>query len=111
MLSHFNYLAAAGAYYLSQDSDQTKFDSSKHTLVKLYDILEDIYLEYACAYIFYYNMILNMKEKKEFSNEKLENLKASVESYTNSRDEIVAKKHGITALFLEIWIEKFKGDK
>ncbi len=52
-----------------------------------------------------------MKEKKEFSNEKLENLKASVESYTNSRDEIVAKKHGITALFLEIWIEKFKGDK
>ena len=25
-------------------------------------LLEDIYLEYACAYVFYYNLILNLKD-------------------------------------------------
>lgn len=57
-------LVAAGAYYLSQESDSIKFDPKVHTLAKLHDLLEDIYLEYACAYVFYYNLILNLKEQK-----------------------------------------------
>jgi hypothetical protein len=39
-----------------------KYDSKVHTIEKLYELLDDIYLEYACAYIFYYNMLLNLKQ-------------------------------------------------
>lgn len=82
-----------------------------HTLAKLHDVLEDVYLEYACAYIFYYNLILNMKEQKTLSDDKLESLKNQVEQYTNSRDAVVCKKHGISTMFLEKWITKHKNDK
>jgi len=56
-------------------------------------------------------LILNLKEKKDLTEDKIESLKAQVESYTNSRDDIVAKKHNITPLFLESWIQKFKNDR
>lgn len=89
-------LVAAGAYYLSQDAEDIKFDAKVHTLAKLHDVLEDVYLEYACAYIFYYNLILNMKDQNTLSDDKLESIKNQVEQYTSSRDAVVCKKHGIT---------------
>lgn len=46
-----------------------------HTVEKLYPILDDIYYEYACAYIFYYNIILNLKDQNELNAETLENAK------------------------------------
>jgi hypothetical protein len=54
---------AAGILWLSRESETVKFDPKKHTLAKLLDVLEDVYLEYSCAYIFFYNMILNQKEQ------------------------------------------------
>ena len=96
LLMFYFYQVAGAAYYLSQDSDEVKFDPKVHTLAKLHEVLEDVYLEYACAYIFYYNLILNMKEKKEYSDNKLESLKVQAENYTSSRDSVVAKRHGIT---------------
>jgi len=50
---------AAGILWLSRDTETAKFDPKTHTLAKLLDILEDVYLEYSCAYIFFYNLILN----------------------------------------------------
>ena len=44
--------------------------------------MDEIYLEYATAYVFYYNLILNMKESKGFTDDKLLSIKAQVESYT-----------------------------
>ncbi len=76
------FLVGFGGYYLSRDSDEVKFDKNLHTKAKLYEILEDIYLEYGCAYIFYYNTILNMKEKNILTDEKLESIKAQIENYT-----------------------------
>ena len=52
----------AGVVWLSREQETFKYDPKVHTLAKLHDIMEDTYLEYGCSYIFYYNMILNMKE-------------------------------------------------
>lgn len=95
---------------MSKDTDDQKFDPKVHTLAKLHEILDDIYLEYACAYIFYYNMILNMKEKNLLTEDKIENIKAQVEHYTTERDAFVCKRQGITSLFLESWVRKYKND-
>ncbi len=43
--------------------------------------MEEEYLEYATIYIFYYNMILNMKESKTYNDDKLLDMKATVENY------------------------------
>jgi hypothetical protein len=74
-MSLSKYLLAAGAatalgvgmLWLSKESETVKFDPSVHTLAKLLDVLEDVYLEYACSYIFFYNTILSMKEQGKFS--------------------------------------------
>ena len=64
-------------------------------------MLEDVYLEYATCYIFYYNMILNLKDSGKLNSDTLENIKAQIETFTKSRDETVCKKHKITPLLLE----------
>jgi hypothetical protein len=58
--------------------------------------MEDTYLEYGCAYIFYYNMILNLKEKNELKPNTLESIKVTIENYTDEKDEQVCKRHNIT---------------
>jgi ATP/ADP translocase len=57
-----NILVGAGIYYLSKDTTESKFDPKIHTDELLHKIVDDLYMEYACAYVFYYNMILNLKE-------------------------------------------------
>jgi hypothetical protein len=52
-----------GIIWLSKDTEGVKFDDKIHTIEKLYDVLEDIYLEYACSYIYYYNMIVNLRDQ------------------------------------------------
>ena len=66
----------AGFYLLSQDGDDVKLDPKVHTVQKLHQVLDEIYLEYACAYVFYYHMILNMKEADQLTENKLESIKA-----------------------------------
>ncbi len=55
----------------SKDDNQLKFDPKLHTIGKLHDICDDLLLEYGCAYVFYYNMIMNMKDNKSLNNDKL----------------------------------------
>lgn len=53
----------AGIVWLSRESDEgLKLDLSKHTLEKLHEILEELYMEHALAYVFYNNMMNNLKE-------------------------------------------------
>lgn len=47
-----------------------------HTVEKLQEVLEDVYLEYACGYIYYYNIIVNMKKEGKLDDNLLENIKA-----------------------------------
>lgn len=88
-------------YYLSRDESNVKFNPKVHTLEKLYELMDDLYFEYACAYVIYYNLLLNLKEQRKLDENQLENLKASLEKYTNEKDEVVSRKHNITPLLLE----------
>ena len=92
---------------LSREGDSTKFDPNVHTKAKLHELLEDIYLEYACGYIFYYNMILNLKESGQLN---IESIKAKIDDYTSTLDDKVSKKHNISTAFLRAWMEKEKND-
>jgi hypothetical protein len=74
---------AAGVLWLSRETDTQKIDPKEHTLVKLLDVLEDVYLEYACAYIFFYNTILNMKEQGKYSTQFQEGIDVRVQQYTD----------------------------
>jgi hypothetical protein len=91
------FIVGAGAYYLSRDtSKKIVFDPREHSLEKLHLVMEDTYLEYGCAYIFYYNMILNLKEKNELKPNTMETIKVTIENYTDEKDEQVCKRYNIT---------------
>ena len=43
-----------------------------HTVDKLVEILNELYLDYAGSYLFYYDIILNQKEQGTFRPEMIE---------------------------------------
>lgn len=100
----------AGVLWLSRESETVKFDAKVHTLAKLLDTLDDIYLEYACAYIFFYNTILNMKEQGKFNEQTQDAIVARAKEYTKVRDDTVCKRLGITPAFLEQWIRQYQNE-
>ena len=52
-------VAGAALVYLSKDTDDLKFDQKVHTLEKLLEILDELYLDYAGSYLYFYDIILN----------------------------------------------------
>lgn len=101
----FGALAVGAAImYLSKDSEPIKFDPKLHTIEKLREILDDLYLEYASSYVYYYNIILNMKEANQLSPDVMESIKARLDDITKGNDETVCKKHKISPDFLQTWI-------
>ena len=55
--------AATGAIlYLAKEGEQVKFDPKEHTLEQLLKILDDLYLEYSTSYVYYYSILINLKE-------------------------------------------------
>ena len=49
-----------------------KFDYKTHTLHKLYEIIDDLYYEYACGYVHYMNILENLKQKNELTQDLIE---------------------------------------
>lgn len=103
--------AIGGILWLSKEGETVKFDSKLHTLEKLHDILEDTFLEYACSYIFFYNILLNLKDQKQYNEEVLQSILARVSQYTKERDITICKRFGITPDLLEVWTRKYADDK
>jgi hypothetical protein len=75
---------AAGAtlLYLAKDTDSLKFDPKVHTVEKLLSILDELYLDYAGSYLFYYDIMLNQKEQGTFKPEMIDQIKVRVEELT-----------------------------
>jgi len=65
-------VAGAALLYLAKDSDSLIFDSKVHTVDKLVEFLNELYLDYAGSYLFYYDIILNQKEQGTFRPEMIE---------------------------------------
>eukprot|EP00349_Pseudokeronopsis_sp_Brazil_P002613 CAMPEP_0202962060 /NCGR_PEP_ID=MMETSP1396-20130829/6163_1 /ASSEMBLY_ACC=CAM_ASM_000872 /TAXON_ID= /ORGANISM="Pseudokeronopsis sp., Strain Brazil" /LENGTH=74 /DNA_ID=CAMNT_0049682375 /DNA_START=1 /DNA_END=225 /DNA_ORIENTATION=- len=57
----------AGLYYLSKESSHSQYDPKIHTNDMLYNLLDDMFFEYACGYIYYFNMIMSYKERGQLS--------------------------------------------
>jgi hypothetical protein len=64
-------VAAIGAtiFYLAKDTEDIKFDPKVHTLEKLLEVLEELYLDYASSTLFYYDIILNQKDQGTYKPE------------------------------------------
>lgn len=103
--------AVGGLVWLAREPETTKFDAKVHTLAKLLDILDDTYLEYACAYIFFYNILLNMKEQGQLTSEMIASVGVRVSQYTKDRDVTICKRFNVTPDLLEEWTRKFRDDK
>jgi hypothetical protein len=103
--------AVGGLVWLAREPETTKFDPKVHTLVKLLDILDDTYLEYACAYIFFYNILLNMKEQGQLNQDVIQSVSTRVSQYTKDRDVTICKRFDVTPDLLEEWTRKFRDDK
>lgn len=103
-------LVGAGAWYLTREGTQIKFDESKHTRDKLLLIINDLYIEYACSYIFIHNLMMRMKADGQLNPDMMENIKARMEVMTDEKDKEVAKLHGIDTDFLEQWLKKYQND-
>jgi hypothetical protein len=103
---------AAGAtlLYLAKDTDSLKFDPKVHTVEKLLSILDELYLDYAGSYLFYYDIMLNQKEQGTFKPEMIDQIKVRVEELTQQNDITLAARHKITSDFLQVWIQKYKND-
>jgi len=55
-------------------------------------------------------MILNLKETGTIDDKKMEGIKEMIKNYTDSKDQQVCKKHKISPIFLEQWLNKNKKD-
>lgn len=53
--------------------------------------MEDIYYEYASAYVFFYNILLNQKKEGKLDENQLENIKNALDGFTKRKDDIIAK--------------------
>jgi hypothetical protein len=59
-------VTGAALLFLGKNTETVKFDPNIHTVQKLLDIIDELYLEYACAYLFYYDIILSQKEQGSY---------------------------------------------
>ena len=103
---------AAGAtlLYLARDTDNQKFDPKVNTVEKLLLILDELYLDYAGSYLFYYDIMLNQKEQGTFKPEMIDQIKARVDDLTRQNDTALCAKHNITPEFLQVWTDKYQKD-
>lgn len=91
----------AGILYLSKEPEQQKIDPKVHTVEKLLDVLDDLYLEYTTSYIYLYSIIAGMKEQNQITPEVIETAKTRLDNLTRHNDEDVSKRNNITAEFLQ----------
>ena len=105
-------VAVAGAtlLYFAKDTDSMKFDSKVHTVQKLMDILEELYLDYAGSYLFYYDILLNQKEQGTFKPDMIDQIRVRVEELTRQNDITLCQRHNISTDFLQEWIQKYHKD-
>lgn len=102
--------AGAALLYLARDNDNVKFDSNVHTAEKLLEILDELYLDYAGSYLFYYDIILNQKEQGTFKPEMIDQIRVRVDDLTASNDMTLCEKHGISPDFLKVWMQKYQNE-
>jgi hypothetical protein len=62
-------VTGAALLYLGKDTESVKFDPNVHTVPKLLEILDELYLDYAGSYLYYYDIILNQKDQGTFKPE------------------------------------------
>lgn len=103
-------VAAAGAtlIYLAKDTEDVKFDAKVHTIEKLLEILDELYLDYAGSYLFYYDILLNQKEQGTFKPEMLDQIKVRLDELTRQNDAALCMRHKITPEFLQTWTQKYQ---
>lgn len=103
---------AAGAtlLYLAKDTDSQKFNPRVNTVEKLLKILDELYLDYAGSYLFYYDILLNQKEQGTFKPDMLDQFRFRVEELTRQNDIALCARHNITPDFLQLWTEKCQKD-
>lgn len=103
--------AATGAIlYFSKEAEPVKFDPKEHTLEKLLLVLDDLQLEYSSSYVYYYTILVNLKEQGQLTTEILETIHTRIESLTKSNDEDIAARHKITSDFMKLWISKYSAN-
>ena len=62
-------VTGAALLYLGKDTESVKFDPNVHTVPKLLEILDELYLDYAGSYLYYYDIILNQKDQGTYKPE------------------------------------------
>jgi hypothetical protein len=70
-----------------------RFSAKVHTLEKLHRILEDMSLDFTCIYVRAYNLILTMKENKQFKLEMLSDFANQINSEINDKTVQIIKTH------------------
>lgn len=71
---------------------------------KLLEIVDELYLDYAGSYLFFYDIILNQKEQGTFKPELIDQIKLRIDDLTRQNDIILCARHQISSDFLQDWI-------
>ena len=97
-------VTGAALHYLGKETETEKFDPKVHTVNKLLEILDELYLDYAGSYLFYYDIILNQKDQGTYKPELLGQIKNRIEDLTRQNDIALCARHKISSEFLQDWI-------
>jgi len=60
--------------------------------------------------VFYYNMMLNLREQNQLSATKIDSIAETLKNFTNQKDELICKKYNINSLILDQWLKAKKND-
>jgi hypothetical protein len=97
-------VTGAALHYLGKETETEKFDPKVHTVNKLLEILDELYLDYAGSYLFFYDIILNQKEQGTYKPELIDQVKLRIDDLTRQNDIILCARHKISSDFLQDWI-------
>ena len=120
-------IAATGAilWWLSAEEETEKLDFKEFTLAKLIEFYKEIELEFCCIYARNYAMMLELKEKGDWVEDVLMEIKTSIDNEKDAKEkDCIASfcikcspnvckpskckgKKGISAAMLEKWHEHY----
>ena len=75
-------VTGAALHYLGKETETDRFDPKVHTVNKLLEILDELYLDYAGSDLFYYDIILNQKEQGTYKPELIDQVKLRIDDLT-----------------------------
>lgn len=97
---------AALLYFLSKDNGpKSAYDPKVHSDERMFELMDELMLEYGCILVRHYNLILRLKEQQTFEKQMLNDLKVQCQHEQDDKFRQVCSHYpGFTPEIVLKWV-------